>query len=188
MQGKRILLGITGGIAAYRACELSRDFIKQGAEVRAVMTKNACKFIAPLTLEVLTNHKVHTDIFDEEVPGEVLHIEIAKWADIALIAPATANIIGKIACGIADDLLSTIVMALPQKTPVAFAPAMNVEMWNNPIVQKNISFLESLGTYHFIQPQEGLLACGDVGKGKIADNEMIIAAVKTLANAVSDKL
>lgn len=182
MKNKRILLGITGGIAAYRACDLSRDFIKQGAHVRVVMTKNACKFIAPLTFEVLTNHQVHCDLFDEEIPGEVLHIELAKWADLALIAPATANIIGKIACGIADDLLSTIVMALPQKAPVAFAPAMNVEMWNNPIVQKNIAFLESLGKYHFIQPAEGLLACGDVGKGKIADNEVIVEAVRKLVS------
>ncbi len=180
MQGKHILLGITGGIAAYRACDLSRDFIKQGAEVRVVMTKSACEFITPLTLEALTNHRVHTDMFDKEAPEDVKHIEIAKWADIALISPATANIIGKIACGIADDLLSTIVMALPRKTPVAFAPAMNVEMWNNPIVQKNISFLESLEKYYFIQPQEGLLACGDVGKGKIADNEVILKAVKQL--------
>jgi len=180
MRGKQILLGVTGGIAAYRACDLVRDFIKQGAEVRAVMSANACKFIAPLTLEVLTNHSVHTDIFDEEIPGEVLHIALAKWSHLVLIAPATANIIGKIAAGIADDLLTTIVMALPQNTPVAFAPAMNVEMWNNPIVQKNIAFLESLGKYHFIQPEEGLLACGDVGKGKIADNDVILEAVKKL--------
>ncbi len=180
MEGKHILLGITGGIAAYRACDLSRDFIKQGATMRAVMTKNACRFITPLTLEVLTGNVVHTDMFDEETPGEVLHIALAKWTDIVLIAPATANIIGKIACGIADDLLTTIVMALSQKTPVAFAPAMNVEMWNNPIVQKNIAYLKNLDKYHFIEPAEGLLACGDVGKGKIADNEVIVEAVRKL--------
>ncbi len=180
MQGRHVLLGITGGIAAYRACDLSRDFIKRGATVRAVMTKNATRFITPLTLEVLTGHAVHCDVFDSETAREVLHIELAKWADIVLIAPATANIIGKIACGIADDLLSTIVMAVPQKTPVAIAPAMNVEMWNNPIVQKNVAFLESLGTYHIIQPIEGLLACGDVGKGKIADNELIVQNVAQL--------
>jgi phosphopantothenoylcysteine decarboxylase/phosphopantothenate--cysteine ligase len=180
MEGQQILLGTTGGIAAYRACDLARDFLKQGAKVRAVMTKNACKFITPLTLEVLTGNRAHSDLFDEEVPGEVLHIELAKWADIALIAPATANIIGKIANGIADDLLTAIVMALPQKTPVAFAPAMNVEMWNNPIVQENIAYLKSFNKYHFIEPSEGLLACGDVGKGKIADNDMIVEAVRRL--------
>ncbi|MCX7680088.1 MAG: bifunctional phosphopantothenoylcysteine decarboxylase/phosphopantothenate--cysteine ligase CoaBC [Spirochaetes bacterium] len=180
MQNAKILLGISGGIAAYRACDLARDFIKQGAQVRVVMTKNACKFITPYTLQILTNNTVHTDLFEEETPREVFHIEIAKWADIALIAPATANIIGKIAAGIADDLLTTIVMALPQNTPVAFAPAMNVEMWNNPIVQKNINFLKSLKKYHFIEPTEGLLACGDVGKGKIADNDVIISEMRKL--------
>lgn len=180
LQNKKILLGITGGIAAYRACDLARDFIKQGAEVRVVMTKNACEFVTPLTFETLTNHSVYVDMFGEKLPSEVVHIELAKWPDVVIIAPATANIIGKIAAGIADDLLSTTVMALPQTTPVAFAPAMNVEMWNNPIVQKNIAFLKTIGKYHFIEPQEGLLACGDVGKGKIANNDVIVLAVKKL--------
>jgi phosphopantothenoylcysteine synthetase/decarboxylase len=169
-----------GGRGATGAGYLSRFLIKRGPSGRGVITKTATRFITPLTLEVLTGHLVHCDVFDSETASEVLHIELAKWADIVLIAPATANIIGKIACGIADDLLSTIVMAVPKKTPVAVAPAMNVEMWNNPIVQKNVSFLESLGTYHIIQPVEGLLACGDVGKGKIADNELIVQKVEQL--------
>jgi len=180
MKGKKILLGVTGGIAAYRACDLARDFIKGGATVRTVMTEAATRFVPPLTFQALTGNAAHTGIFEEGNPAEVLHIALAKWAHIVLIAPATANIIGKIASGIADDLLTTVVMALPQTTPVAFAPAMNVEMWKNPIVQKNLSFLTGLGKYHVIQPAEGLLACGDVGEGKIAENVTIVGAVKTL--------
>ncbi len=180
MNGTQILLGVTGGIAAYRACELSRLFIKEGAMVRVVMTAAATRFVTPLSFEALTGNAVHSDIFEEGSPGEVLHIALAKWAHIALIAPATANIIGKIASGTADDLLSTVVMALPQSTPVAIAPAMNVEMWKNPILQKKLSYLTGLGKYHVISPQEGLLACGDVGRGKIAENETIVNAVKEL--------
>lgn len=180
MKGKNILLGVTGGIAAYRACDLARLFIKEGAAVKVVMTESATRFVPPLTFQALTCNAVHTGLFDTEKPDEVLHIALAKWADAVLIAPATANIIGKTASGIADDLLTTVVMALPQNTKVAFAPAMNVEMWNNPIVQKNISFLEGIGRYSFIQPAEGLLACGDVGQGKIADNDTIAGAVRLI--------
>lgn len=180
MKGKKILLGVTGGIAAYRACDLARTFIKEGADVKAIMTEAATRFVPPLTFQVLTCNDVHTGLFDASNPDEVLHIALAKWADIVLIAPATANIIGKIASGIADDLLTTVVMALPSATQVAFAPAMNVEMWNNPIVRKNISFLEGLGRYSFIQPAEGLLACGDVGQGKIAENDTIAGMVRKI--------
>lgn len=180
MRDKNILLGITGGIAAYRACDIARDFLKEGSTVKVVMTTHATRFVPPLTFQVLTGNEVHTELFESEKPDEVLHIALAKWADIVLIAPATANIIGKIASGIADDLLSTVVMALPAATPVAFAPAMNVEMWNNPVVQKNIEYLKGLGKYSFIEPAEGLLACGDVGKGKIAENETIADAARQL--------
>ncbi len=180
MRERKILLGVTGGIAAYRACDLARLFIKEGAAVKVVMTEAATRFVPPLTFQVLTCNDVHTGLFDPSDPGEVLHIALAKWADLVLIAPATANIIGSIASGIADDLLTTVVMALPAETPVAFAPAMNVEMWNNPIVQKNIEYLKGLGKYGFIEPAEGFLACGDVGKGKIAENETIAGAVRKL--------
>ena len=178
LKGKNILLGVTGGIAAYRACDLARDLLKEGASVRVMMTASAARFVPPLTFRTLTGSNVHTDLFETPPPGQVLHIDLAKWASLVLIAPATANCIGKIASGIADDLLTTTVMALPQKTHVALAPAMNVEMWQNPIVRKNVEFLRGLGKYHIIQPSEGLLACGDVGEGKIADNTAIVEAVR----------
>ena len=164
---KNILLGVTGSIAAFKAADLANQITKIGYNVEVIMTGSAMKFVAPLTFQALTKNKVYTDMFDEFTPDEIKHISLAKKADVCIIAPATANIIGKIANGIADDFLSTVVMALKDK-PVFIAPAMNTNMYENPIVQENIEKLKRFG-YIIIEPKESLLACGDLGKGAMAD-------------------
>lgn len=173
--GKKILLGITGGISAYKMAEAVRYFVKNGAEVRVIMTRSACEFITPLTIETLSNNKVTTEIFPgrEPLASEVTgthHIDLAQWPDVFLIAPATGNIIGKIANGIADDPLSTVAMA--SAAPIVIAPAMNDKMWLNPIVQKNVGTLKSYG-YRFVDPEFGFLAEGYEGVGRLAELEKI---------------
>lgn len=175
---KTILLGITGSIAAYKAADIANILTKKGYCVHVIMTSAATKFISPLTLQTLTKNKVETDMFEELNYSEVNHISLAKKADICLIAPATANIIGKLASGIADDMLSTVIMAVSGK-PVVIAPAMNTAMYENPVTQRNIQTLKQLG-YQFIEPKEALLACGDLGKGALADVDTIINTVKGL--------
>lgn len=165
-----IVLGVTGGIAAYKACELLRLLQKQGMDVYVVMTKHATQFVAPLTFETLSGHPVAVDTFERPATWEVEHIALAKRADLFLIAPATANIIGKMAGGIADDMLSTTVMAT--KAPVMIAPAMNTGMWENPATQHNIQTLVSRGV-HVVTPATGHLACGDSGAGKLEDVNVI---------------
>ena len=161
---KNVILGVTGSIAAYKAAELAHTLTKSGFNVNVIMTKNATEIIAPLTFERLTNNKCITDTFERAINYDVKHISLAKSADAVIIAPATANIIGKIACGIADDMLSTTVMACT--CPIYISPAMNSAMYLNPIVQRNMNTLSELG-YHMITPDTGLLACGDVGIGKM---------------------
>ena len=165
-----IVLGVTGGIAAYKACELLRLLQKQGMDVYVVMTKHAAQFVAPLTFETLSGHPVALDTFERPATWEVEHIALAKRADLFLIAPATANIIGKMANGIADDMLSTTVMAT--KAPVMIAPAMNTGMWENPATQQNIQTLKARGV-HVVTPATGHLACGDSGAGKLEDVKVI---------------
>ena len=165
-----IVLGVTGGIAAYKACELLRLLQKQGMDVYVVMTKHATQFVAPLTFETLSGHPVALDTFERPATWEVEHIALAKRADLFLIAPATANIIGKMANGIADDMLSTTVMAT--KAPVMIAPAMNTGMWENPATQHNIETLKERGV-HIVSPATGHLACGDSGAGKLEDVSVI---------------
>jgi len=172
-----IVVGITGGIAAYKACGIVSYLKSQGANVDVIMTKNACEFITPLTLETLSGNKVITDMFSRPDYIDVKHISLANKADLFLIVPATANIIGKVANGIADDMLSTTIMAT--RAPVIFAPAMNNKMYENPIVRDNILKLESYG-YRFIEPSIGHLACGYEAKGKLPKNEEIIEYVKQL--------
>ena len=167
---KCVVLGVTGGIAAYKACEILRLLQKQGIDVFVVMTKNACQFVTPLTFETLSGHPVATDTFVRPDTWEVEHIALAKRADLFLIAPATANIIGKMACGIADDMLSTTVMAT--RAPVMIAPAMNTGMWENPATQQNIATLVSRSV-HVVTPATGHLACGDSGAGKLEDVAVI---------------
>ncbi|MBR3145695.1 MAG: bifunctional phosphopantothenoylcysteine decarboxylase/phosphopantothenate--cysteine ligase CoaBC [Bacilli bacterium] len=177
MKNINIVIGITGGIAAYKACGIVSYLKSEGANVDVIMTKNACEFITPLTLETLSGNKVITDMFERPDHREVEHISLARKADLFLIVPATANILGKVANGIADDMLSTTIMAT--KAPVVFAPAMNDGMYSNPIVQDNIKKLRDYG-YKFIEPATGHLACGYDGKGKLAKNEDIIDYVKVL--------
>jgi phosphopantothenoylcysteine decarboxylase/phosphopantothenate--cysteine ligase len=177
VKDKVIVLGISGGIAAYKAAELARLFVKAEAEVHVVMTAHAQEFITPLTFQSLTGNPVHTDLFSLYQEKEIGHISLADRADLLVIAPATANIVGKVANGLADDLLSTTIMAT--KAPVLFAPAMNVNMWENPFYQKNQRTLREAG-YHFLDPVSGLLACGWVGKGKLPEPQDIFFACQKL--------
>ncbi|MDY0189289.1 MAG: bifunctional phosphopantothenoylcysteine decarboxylase/phosphopantothenate--cysteine ligase CoaBC [Desulfuromonas sp.] len=174
---KKIILGVTGGIAVYKAVELLRLLVKAGAEVSVVMTRHAQEFVTPLTFQTLSGHPVHSELFNLYQENTIGHISLAERADMFIIAPATANIIGKIANGIADDLLSTTIMAT--RAPVLFAPAMNVYMYENPIYQRNENSLRQLG-YHFIDPVYGELACGYSGRGKLPAPEAIFSAAQQL--------
>lgn len=178
-----VVLGVTGGIAAYKACEILRLLQKRGVDVYVVMTKNACHFVAPLTFETLSGHPVAVDTFERPQTWEVEHIALAKRADVFLIAPATANIIGKMASGIADDMLSTTVMAT--KAPVLLAPAMNTGMWENAAVQHNLDVLKARGV-HVAAPVSGHLACGDSGAGKLEDVEVIAERTMELLSQKRD--
>ena len=170
LKGKTILLGVTGGIAAYKAVELLRLYVKAGAEVFVVMTKSAREFVTPLTFQTLSGNPVHTELFNLYQEQEIGHISLADRADLVVVAPATANIIGKVAGGLADDLLSTTLLAT--KSPVFFVPAMNVNMYENPLYQANQKKLEGFG-YYFLEPATGYLACGWEGKGKLPDPQTI---------------
>ena len=171
---KTIILGVSGGIAIYKSCEIVSRFVKLGYDVRVVMTRNATEFVTPLTFETLSNNKVVIETFDKEREFEVEHISYAKLASAFVIAPATANIIAKLADGICDDMLTTTVSAT--KAPVYICPAMNTNMYLNPVTQANIEKLKGLG-YLFIEPTEGRLACGDVGKGKMEEPINIVTIV-----------
>lgn len=176
LQNKKILVGVTGGIAAYKTATLVNMFLKAGADVRVVMTEAATKFITPLTFQTLTNHAVYVDQWQTVDPNLVEHIFLARWPDAIVITPATANTISKIAHGLADNLLTTIVLATPEKTPVIIAPAMNTEMWNNKTTQENLKKIDTEKKYSLVSPRSGLLACRIEGPGKIAEAEKIIEA------------
>ncbi len=177
LQGKCVILGVTGGIAAYKAAELLRLLVKSGAETHVVMTRSAQEFVTPLTFQTLSGNPVHTELFSLIQEQEIGHISLADRADLILIAPATANLIGKVANGIADDLLTTTIMATRAK--VLFAPAMNSNMWENPVYQENHAKLEGLG-YCFVEPAYGDLACGWQGKGKLPDPQEIFNSAHAL--------
>ncbi len=176
--GKTVVLGVTGGIAAYKACDLVSRLRKKDITVHVIITKHACEFVQPLTFEVLSGARAVTDQFDREFPWEVEHIALAKAADVFAVVPATANILGKYAHGIADDMLSTTLLAT--RAPVLFAPAMNTAMYENAAVQENIAALKARGC-QFVEPVSGHLACGDTGRGKLAD-------VGTIEQAILDAL
>ncbi|MBF0714385.1 bifunctional phosphopantothenoylcysteine decarboxylase/phosphopantothenate--cysteine ligase CoaBC [Gemella sp. GH3] len=171
-----ILQIVTGGIAAYKSVDLASSMIKEGHNVKVVMTKNATKFVTELTFQTITKNKVYTDTFNELDVNEIQHIDLMKWADKVLIAPATANIIAKIANGIADDLASTLILAARTFSNIYLAPAMNTFMYENPITQSNIFKLRQLG-FNFIEPAQGILACGDIGKGKFPEKEVILDSI-----------
>lgn len=170
-QKKTVLLGVTGGIAAYKTASLASMLVKNGYDVKVLMTQNATNFINPIVFETLTGHKCVIDTFDRNFEFKVEHVSLAKWADVVMIAPATANVIGKLAHGIADDMLTTTVMAC-RKLPKIIAPAMNTEMYLNPVVQDNMKILEGYG-YEIIKPAEGYLACGDIGAGKMPEPNVL---------------
>ena len=174
---KNILLGVTGGIAAFKSASIVSLLKKKGYDVKVVMTKNAANIIGPLTLETLSRNRIYVDMWDTNPHYEVEHISLADWADMVLIAPATYNIIGKVANGIADDMLTTIISAVSIRKPVFFALAMNVNMYENPILKANIDKLKSYG-YRFIEVEEGLLACNYVAKGRMTEPEDIVAEIE----------
>ena len=175
LKGKTVLLGVTGSIAAYKIAGLASMLKKQHADITVLMTQNATNFINPITFETLTGNKCLIDTFDRNFQYSVEHVALAKRADIVLIAPASANVIGKIANGIADDMLTTTVMAC--RCPILISPAMNTNMYENVIVQENIDKLRSLG-YRFIEPKESMLACGVVGRGALADVDEIVEIIE----------
>lgn len=183
LKGKKIILGITGGIAAYKSAELCRRLKKSGAEVQVIMTQSGMKFIPPLTMECLSEREVITEMFPERRMVGTRHITLAKWADLVLVAPATYNLIGKISSGIADDILTTVISST--KALIVLAPTMNVNMYENPICQQNMERLRKLG-YKFIEPDVGDLACGDVGKGRMAEPEEILNEVIKLLSEKKD--
>ncbi|MGD6879442.1 bifunctional phosphopantothenoylcysteine decarboxylase/phosphopantothenate--cysteine ligase CoaBC [Bacillus infantis] len=175
LNGKRILLCVTGGIAVYKAAALASKLTQAGAEVKVMMSESAVKFVAPLTFQALSRHDVYIDTFDEKDSRVIAHINLADWADLILVAPATANVIGKLANGIADNMITTTLLAAT--APVWIAPAMNVHMYDHPAVQKNIKLLYEYGC-RFIEPGEGYLACGYVGKGRLEEPEMIVSNIE----------
>lgn len=180
----KVLLGVSGGIAAYKACDLVSRSRKRGWEVRVVMTGNATRFVGPLTFEALTNQPVMLDALasgHSSGPDAVEHIAWAKWADVACVAPMTANTMAKLACGLADDALSTVFLALPPSVPIVLAPAMNTQMWLNPVTQRNLGWLEGIDRFSFVDPIVKRLACGDVGIGALADTTEIVEAIEAVA-------
>lgn len=174
LQGKTVILGVTGSIAAYKAANLASLLKKQHADVHVIMTKNAMEFITPITFETLTGNKCLTDTFDRNFQFEVEHVELAKRADLALVAPASANVMAKLAHGLADDMLTTTILAC--QCPKLIAPAMNTRMYENPVTQDNMEILKKYG-WKLIEPAVGYLACGDTGRGKFPDETMIVEHV-----------
>ena len=176
LKGKNILLGICGGIAAYKAPELVRTLRKMDASVECILTENGERFVTPLTLQTLSGNRVYRDMFDDSV-WDIEHISLAKKADIIVVAPATADAIARFACGRAEDLLSSVILAA--RSPVLICPAMNDKMWLHPATRENVERLKRYG-YYFVEPSEGLLACGDTGIGKLADLSEIINGIKSI--------
>ncbi|OAA82718.1 bifunctional phosphopantothenoylcysteine decarboxylase/phosphopantothenate--cysteine ligase CoaBC [Clostridium ljungdahlii] len=180
---KTVVIGVTGGIAAYKALDVISKLKKKDFDINVIMTKSAAKFVTPLTFQTLSQNIVHTDMFEEPRAFEIQHISLAKKADLVAIVPATANIIGKVSSGVADDLLTTTIMAT--KAPVIFAPAMNTNMYSNPILQDNINKLMKFG-YEFIKPAVGRLACGDSGEGKLPDADFIARVIESMLYGIKD--
>ena len=168
----RVLLGVSAGIAAYKSAQIVREFVKRGDEVRAVMTEGAQEFITPMTLQVLSENRVGTEVFDPTYESEIGHIDLARWADVVLVAPATADLIARLAGGMGDDLLTTGVLAT--ESSVVVAPAMNTQMWRHPLVQKNCRILEQEAGYRVVDPEAGELACKEVGPGRMPDPAVLL--------------
>jgi len=185
LSGFNILLGVSGGVAAYKAVDLASKLTSAGATVNTVMTENACRLIEPKSFEAVTNSAVYTTLWSAGEEHKISHINLADRADIVVVAPATANIIGKFANGICDDLLSTALCACWAK-PTLLAPAMNNNMWTNPSVQRNVKTVKDMGS-HLIGPQVGTLACGTEGIGRMAEPQDILEAIKKIASKIKRK-
>ncbi|EQK43837.1 phosphopantothenoylcysteine decarboxylase [Paraclostridium benzoelyticum] len=183
LKDKTVVIGVCGGIAVYKACDLVSKLKKTGVNVHVIMTKSATEFVAPLTFQTLSQNYVVEDMFESPKTWDVEHISLAKKADVFVLAPATANVIGKVANGIADDMLTTTIMAT--KAKVLIAPAMNTNMYENPVVQRNIQTLKDLD-YKFVEPESGRLACGDIGSGKLASVDTIFNSIIELLEIKKD--
>lgn len=181
LNGRRIVVGVTGGIAAYKACDLVSKLKKRGAQVRVVLTEHACRFVPPLTFETLSGEQAYDDTFDRKY--EIGHVSLAKWAELFIVAPCTANVMAKMACGIADDLLTTTFVAVQRE--VLIAPAMNCGMWRNAATQANLAVLKERGV-HVVGPESGFLACGDEDVGRMSEPLQIIEAAEAILNPVCD--
>ncbi|MDF1545348.1 MAG: bifunctional phosphopantothenoylcysteine decarboxylase/phosphopantothenate--cysteine ligase CoaBC [bacterium] len=179
-KGKKVIVGLTGGIACYKVPYLVRSLVKGEAEVRVIMTAAAAKFITPLTLETVSENPVALEMFPREGYIATRHIDLAQWADLFVIAPATANFLGKVSSGISDDLLTTVICATT--SPVMIAPAMNPQMWHNPITQRNHQALKELG-YLFVEPSEGEMACHDWGVGRMSEPDDIFEQINSYFDA-----
>ena len=177
LKNKKILVGVTGGIAVYKTCTLINMLIKEGAEVRVVMTNAAKQFVSPLTFQSLTNNHVYDDMWKPADNTIIEHISVSRWSDIIVISPITANTISQLAHGMADNLLTTIVLASPPQIKVLIAPAMNVNMWENPLTQNNLKILQNISKFVLVDPRTGILACRDEGKGKIAESTDIFEEI-----------
>ncbi|SEM46513.1 phosphopantothenoylcysteine decarboxylase / phosphopantothenate--cysteine ligase [Mesobacillus persicus] len=185
LNGKKIVLCVSGGIAVYKAVALTSKLTQAGAEVKVILSESAAKFVTPLTFQAMSRNEVFTDTFDEKNPQVIAHIDLADWADLILVAPATANTIGKLANGIADNMITTTILAAT--SPVWIAPAMNVHMYDHPAVKKNMSLLADFG-YEFIEPGEGYLACGYVGKGRLEEPETIVSLLQNRFSVPNKRL
>ncbi len=173
---KRIILAVSGSISAYKSADLTSKLNKKGYDIHVIMTEAAQAFIPPLTLQVLSKNPVHTDVMEEKLAERINHIDLAKETDLFIVAPASANTIAKLAHGMADNMLTATALALPSTTPKLIAPAMNTKMYENPLTKKNLKTLQEVG-YQEIRPKSGLLACGDTGRGALADIDAIIEAI-----------
>src|SRR2546423_391032 len=179
LKGREIIIAVCGGIAAYKVADVVSKLVQLGAGVTVVMTKDAQKFVGPITFEALSGRKVRTDTFDLVDPGDAQHIGLTERADLMLVAPATSNIIAKVACGLCDDLVSLMIAAAA--CPVVFAPSMNDRMWEHPVAQENVAKLEKIG-YRFIGPESGWLACRNVGPGRLSEPGKIVEEVTRMLN------
>ena len=177
MTGRKVLVGVTGGIAAYKACSLVSALVRRGAEVRVVMTRNATRFVAPLTFQTLSRRRVLTDLFTSAEEWDAQHVALAHWAEALVVAPATASFLGKVAAGISDDLLTCTVLAA--RAPALLAPAMNGQMWRHPAVRRNLQTLQEMG-YRFVGPVEGRLADGTVDVGRMSEPADILTALEAM--------
>ena len=185
MSKKNILLCVSGGIAVYKGAALTSKLTQAGFNVKVIMTKSAQEFVTPLTFQALSRQAVYTDTFAEKEPQVISHIDLADWADLIVVAPATANVIGKLANGIADDMLTTTLLA--STAPVWIAPAMNVHMYDHPAVKRNMDILKGYG-YTFVEPNEGYLACGYIGKGRLAEPEEIVEQIQAFFSAGNQEI